>query len=592
MVATRPRPLPGIRFEAVAIPPGDDLPRMDIPVFVGFASRGPLHRARAFEDVAGFEAVFGPDRILAWDAATGQPVTSWLGPAVRAFFANGGRRCWVVRIASPSRRAATATRPASIDISPRLFLDPDLETTGREALLARASYIRYEAPRPRRLRGIHAALEVEEAKLIAVPDVLHLAERLRSTPPPPAMAAAEAKPAGDDGFRACPGPALGVPDIVPERLADDPHAVRIRWTSPGDGAVDTVVEETVLTERGKPVPALPAIVYAGPPRDLVVLGRSTGELRYRARFEREGAPGAWSAPVTVASADRPGRSTVAPTGWIVPVSVDAARMAGLRAVQTALLELCAARGDLFAVLGMPGHLRERDAIRHVARLRAGDRVDPALGYGAVYHPWLVGLGAALPGEWSAMPPDGAMCGLIARRAAERGAWIAPANDLLNGVVALSPALPREARQGLQDANINVIRREPRGFLTLGADTLSADPDRRPIGVRRLLALLRRLALDRGMTYVFEPNTPAFRRRVEIDFATLLGRLYRLGAFAGDSPATSYRVVTDETVNTTQAVDQGRFVVELRVAPSLPLRFLAVRLVHAPDRGLLLEEGQG
>ena len=42
-------------------------------------------------------------------------------------------------------------------------------------------------------------------------------------------------------------------------------------------------------------------------------------------------------------------------------------------------------------------------------------------------------------------------------------------------------------------------------MVLSADTLSDDPDLRPINVRRLLILLRRLALRLGATYVFEPQ---------------------------------------------------------------------------------------
>ena len=52
---------------------------------------------------------------------------------------------------------------------------------------------------------------------------------------------------------------------------------------------------------------------------------------------------------------------------------------------------------------------------------------------------------------------------------------------------------------------------------------------------------------------------------------------------GSTAAQSFRVVTDEGVNTPQSVDAGRFVVELRVAPSLPMRFIAVRLAQSGER---------
>ena len=48
------------------------------------------------------------------------------------------------------------------------------------------------------------------------------------------------------------------------------------------------------------------------------------------------------------------------------------------------------------------------------------------------------------------------------------------------------------------------------------------------------------------------------------------------------------MVTDNTLNTPASVDQGRFFVELRVAPSLPLSFLTVRLLQAADRTFITE----
>jgi len=91
--------LPGIRFRAE--PPGADLalPRMDVAAFVGFAAAGPLGVPVAVEDAARFRDLFGADPPLAWDATAGRVQTALLGSAVEDFFRNGGRRCWVVRVA-------------------------------------------------------------------------------------------------------------------------------------------------------------------------------------------------------------------------------------------------------------------------------------------------------------------------------------------------------------------------------------------------------------------------------------------------------------------------------------------------------------
>lgn len=93
---------PGIYFETVQPAVTDALPRMDIASFAGFASSGPLHTPVAVESVQQFREVFGADVRLAWDKARNQVEKSYLGHAVESFFRNGGRRCWVVRVADES----------------------------------------------------------------------------------------------------------------------------------------------------------------------------------------------------------------------------------------------------------------------------------------------------------------------------------------------------------------------------------------------------------------------------------------------------------------------------------------------------------
>ncbi len=90
---------PGISFEAVAPPLAESLPRMDIAGFVGFAERGPIGTPVPVEGIERFRDVFGGPVELARDEETGRMDTSYLLPAVEAFFQNGGRRCWVVRVA-------------------------------------------------------------------------------------------------------------------------------------------------------------------------------------------------------------------------------------------------------------------------------------------------------------------------------------------------------------------------------------------------------------------------------------------------------------------------------------------------------------
>ena len=82
---------PGVYFEATDPPPqGLVEVRTDIAAFVGVAERGPLHLPVKVESWTQFLTRFG-----------GPLREGFLAYAVRGFFANGGRTCWIVRVGVP-----------------------------------------------------------------------------------------------------------------------------------------------------------------------------------------------------------------------------------------------------------------------------------------------------------------------------------------------------------------------------------------------------------------------------------------------------------------------------------------------------------
>jgi hypothetical protein len=263
---------------------------------------------------------------------------------------------------------------------------------------------------------------------------------------------------------------------------------------------------------------------------------------------------------------------------------------GLLKIQLAAAKLAAARGDMVAVLGLPKHYRLSEIGPYQQQLMVGLQLvgDTTASYVALYHPWLVNREDT--GDLIHTHPAGGVCGVIAARSLARGAWVAPANEVLPGTLATVPNFQSEDEFALYSHGINPIRQSARGFVLWGEHTQSAELELEDLNVRRLLILLRRIALTEGQTYVFAPNSPAFRRRIQQQFEQLLGRLYSLGAFAGDSPSAAYRVAIDETVNPANRVEQGQLVVELRVAPSQPLTFMTVRLVQLEGGDLTLQEG--
>jgi phage tail sheath protein FI len=176
-----------------------------------------------------------------------------------------------------------------------------------------------------------------------------------------------------------------------------------------------------------------------------------------------------------------------------------------------------------------------------------------------------------------VPPDGAATGKIAGRTLACGAWIAPANDPLDGVIGLDPERSGVNPAVLAGLAINPLMTDPRGVIVNGAHTLSLERELEAIGVRRLLTLLRRLVLRDGVTLVFEPNRPQLRDQVARRLETLLSRMFARGAFAGETEAQAFRIRTDDALNPPASVDEGRFVAEIQVAPSRPMAFITVRL---------------
>jgi hypothetical protein len=458
-----------------------------------------------------------------------------------------------------------------------LFLDPDLESTSTTRLMPEADYLRHFASRPRPLCGMHAVLGfgqstiADEVTLLSVPDAVHRGWRPATLPDddiPEGVPEPQAEVATGE-FENCLTPVLAAPVLTSAGAPDTRGLVRLTW-----GVVDGARYE--LEEAAGAGFADVSTAYAGHGNAIELHRPAGGAYRYRVRASLGGQVSAWSDPLTV----------------LVPAAIsyvfNPATESGspepevLRDIHRALLRLSAAQGELFSVLSVPRHFREQETQTYLATLSAefaAERAPSPLSYGAIYHPWLQTRTDA--SAIVTQPPDGAIVGSFAARAVARGAWVAPANQPLKNVVALTPLLPTALESSVA---LNLIHNEPRGFLALRADTLeTVDTDLRQINVRRLLILLRRLALRHGAAYAFEPNGDALRRLVQRRFENLLHNLYDRGAFAGYSPASSYQVDTGPEVNTPQSESVGQFLVALRVCPSLPMEFITVRLVQAGDR---------
>ena len=547
---------PAVRVAPPAPGPGLAV-RMDVAAFVGRVDRGPdpVHPdPQPVGSADEFARLFreAPD--------------SRLGPAVRAFFRNGGRRCWVIPAEPP-------------------FLDSRLASTGTAALVREAAMMdaytdplcSWPANRPP--TGVHAVLALEEVTLLAVPDAFPPRLAIASSVPDAATVAPPgASAAPVSGFSTCkvPDPAVLVLDLklapveLPGARPNDPPVrdwVELSWGWLQNSADATKAAGEAAARAGARFVLVRSTSKAFPPNETETVYRGTGTAVsvgtetafYRVRAETAARVGGWADPLAQAI----------PTGETVPTAEAPI------ATQIAAVKVCAARGDVLAVLvppeSWPAGARSWVAdLANDSRWNAEDK-RALQTHAAFWGPWVLARdGERTDAEPDAYPADGAVCGLLARRALERGAWASILNLPVAGALGLGPApygpgalVPlfaaeapdakraasdsRAAVAGQQAQGINVLARTPRGFVPVGERTPPPDPNRDTafpsdiVPVRRFMALLRRELARVGVGLAFAPNGPALERRAVRAVESVLENLLRRGALVGPDARSSFQV---------------------------------------------------
>lgn len=285
------------------------------------------------------------------------------------------------------------------------------------------------------------------------------------------------------------------------------------------------------------------------------------------------------------------RADPAPAAGSGPVLESVANYdaAPLLEVQRALITLCAARSDLVALLSLPVHFDTADTLDWQSQLTTTGALAASttsaltpLSYAGFWHPWLLVPEPRTPqlDPLRALAPDGAVAGMIAGRELARGVWVAPAYQGLHGPVGLRPLLAEADVVRIFDAHGCVITQRPGAFAPLAAHTL-AEAGLLQLSVRRLLILVRKIALRAGQRYVFEVDNDRFRDLVRRRFQRILDQLVRAGALHAG------QVVVDEHA---EAADSGQLVVHLQLAPSSPIEFITVTLVRTGEGLLEVWEG--
>ena len=193
-------------------------------------------------------------------------------------------------------------------------------------------------------------------------------------------------------------------------------------------------------------------------------------------------------------------------------------------------------------------------------------------FGGVYFPWVLG---ADPTGVSPTPVPIPPSGYVAR-----GVWKAPAGveATLNGVSGLTAVLSDVEHGVLNPLGVNALRSFPTaGVVAFGARTVSSLPEWKYVPVRRT-AIMLRVSIYYGIQWaVFEPNDEPLWSQLRLSIGSFMTTLFRQGAFQDASPAEAFFVKCDADTTTQADIDLGVVNVLVGFAPLKPAEFVVVKI---------------
>ena len=207
-------------------------------------------------------------------------------------------------------------------------------------------------------------------------------------------------------------------------------------------------------------------------------------------------------------------------------------------------------------------------------------------YSASYGPWGLITNPLRVGSIMAIPPGGAVMGMMGRIDATIGVFRAPAGVIatLNNFVGVSAKFTDSELGDLNSSNINVIRPVVgAGLAVMGARTRKAYGADRYVSARRTLIFIREVMRRSTQFAVFENNDNQLWSSLTMAAERILRPLWESGGLRGSSASEAYFIRCDETVNTPAVIAAGEVRMEVGVALEYPAEFVIIR-VSQFDRG--------
>lgn len=550
---------PGVYFQFVdTAPPIIRQVRMDIAGFVGLAERGAVNQAVQINSWRQFQAIFG--NFLPY---------SFLAYAVKGFFENGGRTCFIVRVTGNDAAKASLTLKSNNNTNILQVTAVNEGSWGNKVAIAltqvRPSSLSFSLVVIRQQqREVFADLSLNPnhpryfqklinqgnertypSQWIYVEDLIASeTERTQELLPNAANSGLKNQigflASGKDGVASLTiNDFLGKADpIFPERKG---LSVLETVDAVGIVCIPDIHIRPVLVTEPPPVeepPHDPCLHFPKPPEEATPI--LPDELEKPPLFSQE----------------------------------------EIFTVQQAMIEHCERQKDRVAILDAILRSGSESSLTISEILDWRARFDSQRGFAAFYYPWVrvVDPLKLTNNPTKIVPPCGHIAGLYARFDLSVGTYKAPANGELFWAEDVTVAINDDEQAILNPEGVNCVRAFPgRGIRVYGARSISSDADWRYINVRRLL-----LQIEEGIDIstqwtVFEPNNFNLRQLIILGVSSFLETFWRQGALVGATPAEAYYVKCDETNNPPEIINEGKVIVEIGVAPTRPAEFIIFRV---------------
>ena len=239
---------------------------------------------------------------------------------------------------------------------------------------------------------------------------------------------------------------------------------------------------------------------------------------------------------------------------------------------SSFITLAQNRGDCFYITDLVGY---NATVGSVVNQAAGLNTN----YAAAYWPWVQVLSQA-SGKLVWVPASTIMPGVYAFNDRVAAEWFAPAGlnrGGLGGVLQAERKLAVGDRDSLYVGKVNPIASFPGvGLVAYGQKTLQTQAsslDR--VNVRRLLIALKRYIGNIAETLLFEQNTIATRNNFLSQVNPYLEAVQqRQGLYA-------YRVVMDDTNNTSDVIDRNQLVGQVYIQPTKTIEYIQLTFNITP-----------